>query len=60
MPQEPELPPDCTAEEWIFLGHELRGRLRWLRQTEMRARAAALVASGEVIRQVTGAAVATA
>jgi ABC-type sugar transport system ATPase subunit len=45
VPQEPELPPDCTAEEWIFLGHELRGRLRWLRQTEMRARAAAALAA---------------
>lgn len=47
VPQEPELPPDCTAAEWIFLGAELRGRCGWLRDGEMRARAAdALAAVG--------------
>ena len=45
VPQEPELPPDCTAAEWIFLGAELRGRFGWLREREMRERAAAALAA---------------
>ena len=42
--QEPELPPDCTAAEWIFLGAELRGRCGWLRPAAMREQAAAALA----------------
>ncbi|MBX3026488.1 sugar ABC transporter ATP-binding protein [bacterium] len=44
-PQDPELPPDCTAAEWIFLGAELRGRCGWLRRDAMRAGAAAALAT---------------
>src|SRR5262245_10003565 len=40
VPQEAELPPDCTATEWIYLGAELHGRFGWLRDGEMRAGAA--------------------
>ncbi|MDX2168416.1 MAG: sugar ABC transporter ATP-binding protein [Deltaproteobacteria bacterium] len=48
--QEPELPPDGTAAEWIFLAAELRGRLGWLRTAAMRdAAAAALAAVGAAI-----------
>ena len=39
-PQEPLLAPDLTAAEWIFLGRELRGRLRFTRRGEMRQQAA--------------------
>jgi ABC-type sugar transport system ATPase subunit len=35
VPQETLLPPDLTAVEWIFLGQELRGRFRWLREGAM-------------------------
>jgi ABC-type sugar transport system ATPase subunit len=45
VPQEPELPPDCTAEQWIFLGAERRGRFGWLRAGEMAAGAAAALAA---------------
>ena len=45
VPQEPDLPPDCTAAEWIFLGAELRGRLGLLRAGEMRDRAGAALAA---------------
>ena len=45
VPQEPDLPPDCTVAEWIFLGAELRGRLGLLRAAEMRARAVAALAA---------------
>src|SRR5205814_8075078 len=31
VPQETVLPPDLTVTEWIFLGCELRGRMRQLR-----------------------------
>jgi ABC-type sugar transport system ATPase subunit len=44
VPQEPDLPPDCTAEEWIFLAAELRSRTGWLRTAAMRQRAAAALA----------------
>ncbi|MFN8642295.1 MAG: sugar ABC transporter ATP-binding protein [Candidatus Binatia bacterium] len=45
VPQEPALPPDCTAAEWIFLGAELRDRWHLLRVAEMRERAAAALAA---------------
>ncbi len=45
VPQEPELPPDATAGEWIFLAAELRGRLGWLRRDAMCAQAAAALAT---------------
>ena len=44
-PQEAELPADATAEEWIFLGRELRGRLGLLDHAAMRARSAAALAA---------------
>ena len=45
VPQEPELPPDCTAAEWIYLGAELRGRFGWLRAGAMQVGAAAALAA---------------
>jgi rhamnose transport system ATP-binding protein len=45
-PQEPVLAPDLAAAEWIFLGRELRGPLRFTRRGEMREQAAR--ALGEV------------
>ena len=44
-PQEAELPADARAEEWIFLGRELRGRLGLLDRAAMRARGAAALAA---------------
>jgi len=35
VPQEPDLPPDFTATEWIFLGCELRKPWGWLRRKAM-------------------------
>lgn len=45
VPQETELPPDLRASDWLFLGAELRGKLRWLRQREMQVAAAAALAA---------------
>jgi len=39
VPQEPDLPPDLTVREWIFLGAESRGPLRMLRKQSMDAAA---------------------
>ncbi|MGE0520508.1 MAG: sugar ABC transporter ATP-binding protein [Candidatus Binatia bacterium] len=44
VPQEPDLPPDCTAAEWIYLAAELRHRGGWLRARAMREGAAAALA----------------
>ena len=47
VPQETLLPPDLRVADWIFLGCELRGRARWLRDKAMRdAAVAALRAIG--------------
>jgi len=45
VPQEPTLPPDLTAEEWIFLGREICGPFGWLRRSAMHAGAAAVLHS---------------
>jgi ABC-type sugar transport system ATPase subunit len=48
--QEPELPPDATATDWIFLAEELRGALGWLQTAPMHdAAVAALAAVGASI-----------
>jgi ABC-type sugar transport system ATPase subunit len=39
VPQETVLPPDLTVTEWIFLGCELRGRMRQLQHRAMTAAA---------------------
>ncbi|MEO8606082.1 MAG: sugar ABC transporter ATP-binding protein, partial [bacterium] len=44
VPQESELPPDCTAADWIFLGAELRRRGGWLQRAAMLHQAAAALA----------------
>jgi rhamnose transport system ATP-binding protein len=38
-PQEPSLPPDLKASEWIFLGCELKTGIGWLRRRDMDAAA---------------------
>jgi ABC-type sugar transport system ATPase subunit len=43
--QEPDLPPDATAIDWIFLAEELRGRLGWLHTAAMRDVAGAALAA---------------
>jgi len=35
VPQETLLPPDLRVADWIFLGRELRGRMRWMRNHAM-------------------------
>jgi ABC-type sugar transport system ATPase subunit len=45
VPQEPDLPPDLTVEEVIFLGAELRGWGGWLRRRAMRDAARQLLAT---------------
>src|SRR5512139_1474210 len=43
VPQEPDLPPDLTVAEVVYLGAELCGRGGWLRRTAMRNGARALL-----------------
>jgi rhamnose transport system ATP-binding protein len=43
VPQEPDLPADLSAVQWIFLAAELGGRFGWLRRRAMEEAAAALL-----------------